>query len=191
MSAFSSTAAADTPPPPHLPPLYQPVSPLHLPLPSHSTVAQWTAPTAISHHYHLPSWATASHYHAALLIFLSYQLANHKPLSLMARFGVRRYSFCRSNLARESFGSPDDRFSLPFSFFFSPSPCPSPGPGTGEEPSVSSRCHWNLPRIFFKSLTQMFSQCQKQTTTTKNLKKFAELLDLLWGTLFVLYFVVQ
>lgn len=46
-----------------------------------------------------PSWATASHYHAALLIFLSYQLANHKPLSLMARFGARRYSFCRSNPA--------------------------------------------------------------------------------------------
>lgn len=64
--------------------------------PPHSTVAQWTAPTAISHHYHLPSWASASHYHAALLIFLSYQLANHKPLSLMAQFGVRRYSFCRS-----------------------------------------------------------------------------------------------
>lgn len=63
---------------------------------AHSTVAQWTAPTAISHHYHLPSWASASHYHAALLIFLSYQLANHKPLSLMAQFGVRRYSFCRS-----------------------------------------------------------------------------------------------
>lgn len=59
-----------------------------------------------------PSWATASHYHAALLIFLSYQLANHKPLSLMARFGVRRYSFCRSNLARESSESPDDCRSL-------------------------------------------------------------------------------
>lgn len=144
MSAFSSTAAAEPPSAPHLPPLYQPVSPLHLPLPSHSTVAQWTAPTAISHHYHLPSWATASHYHAALLIFLSYQLANHKPLSLMARFGVRRYSFCRSNLARESFGSPDDRPSLPFPFFFffllsyprallpAPAHC-----GTGEEPSVS------------------------------------------------------
>lgn len=38
----------------------------------------------------------SSHYHAALLIFLSYQLANHKPLSLMAWFWVHSYSFCRS-----------------------------------------------------------------------------------------------
>lgn len=75
----------------------------------HSTVAQWTAPTAISHHYHLPSWATASHYHAALLIFLSYQLANHKPLSLMAWFWAACFFILEvNNRSSESFRSPDD-----------------------------------------------------------------------------------
>lgn len=90
--------------PPHHPPVQLQLlsispSPLTISPPClfpHPTVAQWTAPTAISHHYHLPSWASASHYHAALLIFLSYQLANHKPLCLMAQFGVCGYSFCRS-----------------------------------------------------------------------------------------------
>lgn len=43
-----------------------------------------------------PQLRGSSHYHAALLIFLSYQLANHKPLSLMAWFWVHSYSFCRS-----------------------------------------------------------------------------------------------
>lgn len=61
-----------------------------------TAAACWTAPTAGSHHYHLPSWVASNHYQAALLIFLSYQLANHKPLSLMAWFWVHGYSFCRS-----------------------------------------------------------------------------------------------
>ena len=43
-----------------------------------------------------PQLRGSSHYNAALLIFLSYQLANHKPLSLMAWFWVHSYSFCRS-----------------------------------------------------------------------------------------------
>lgn len=89
MSAFASTQLRTSTPPPHSHSLS--LTPLWL---SELLLQQYPIIT-IS-----PSWATASHYHAALLIFLSYQLANHKPLSLMARFGARRYSFCRSNPAR-------------------------------------------------------------------------------------------
>lgn len=118
--------------------------PLHLS--PHSTVAQWTAPTAISHHYHLPSWATASHYHAALLIFLSYQLANHKPLSLMAQFGLHGYSFCRSNLASESFESPDAGRSAAVAVPFSQ---PRLHCSMGKDPSVLSPPAYSLTKTCY------------------------------------------
>lgn len=163
MSAFSPHAAAAS----LSPSLCLSPSP-SLPLSPHSTVAQWTAPTAISHHYHLPSWATASHYHAALLIFLSYQLANHKPLSLMARFGVRRYSFCRSNLACESFESPDDCRSLTVSVPFSRAPVHC---STGKDPSVSPHLLPLSPKhtlhLSFKSFTHTHRHC-----LCSNLKTF-------------------